>query len=213
VASGALGWKFFPASALSGGRWTAPGYNDSAWPSARAPFRDDLDLRAALLEHRKKGGEDPGVCFRLEFRLPAAAVRSAGVFELELTTTDPAARVWVNGKELRTEERMKRGKRLFPVAGAKKTFRSGRNVIAVQAVPTPPASGSPDVLMDLRLDEVRRPDVPTGMTDEVSEKMVTERAVVCDLCSSQFGQRPACVTACPHDAAMRVDARFEFPRR
>jgi hypothetical protein len=29
--------------------------------------------------------------------------------------------------------------------------------------------------------------------------------------SRQFGQVPACVTACPHDAAMRVNARFEFP--
>jgi len=40
-----------------------------------------------------------------------------------------------------------------------------------------------------------------------------ELAVVCDLCSDQFGKRPACVTACPHDAAMRVDARFEFPEQ
>ena len=48
--------------------------------------------------------------------------------------------------------------------------------------------------------------------EEVTEKLVTERAVVCDLCSSSFGQVPACVTACPHEAALRVNARFEFPR-
>jgi hypothetical protein len=46
---------------------------------------------------------------------------------------------------------------------------------------------------------------------EISEKLVTDLAVVCDQRSSQFGQRPAGVTACPHDAAMRVDARFNFP--
>jgi Fe-S-cluster-containing hydrogenase component 2 len=35
--------------------------------------------------------------------------------------------------------------------------------------------------------------------------------VVCDLCSDQYGQVPACVNACPHDAALRVDARrFDF---
>jgi Fe-S-cluster-containing hydrogenase component 2 len=69
--------------------------------------------------------------------------------------------------------------------------------------------------MQARLDEVRRPDVPADVdehiAEEITEKLVTERAVVCDLCSAQFGQVPACVTACPHDAAMRVNARFEFP--
>ena len=49
--------------------------------------------------------------------------------------------------------------------------------------------------------------------DPYVSKQVAERAVVCDLCSAQYGQRPACVTACPHDAAMRVNARFEFPVR
>ncbi|MBL0921062.1 MAG: cyclic nucleotide-binding domain-containing protein [Phycisphaerales bacterium] len=41
-------------------------------------------------------------------------------------------------------------------------------------------------------------------TGEVVE--VTERAVVCDQCSS-LPTGPACVYACPHDAAVRVDAR------
>ena len=35
--------------------------------------------------------------------------------------------------------------------------------------------------------------------------------VVCDLCSTLPGRVPACVNACPHDAAMRVNARAEFP--
>ena len=40
-------------------------------------------------------------------------------------------------------------------------------------------------------------------------KTVNERAVVCDLCSSLPSQEPSCVYACPHDAAMRVNA-LEF---
>jgi Fe-S-cluster-containing hydrogenase component 2 len=81
-------------------------------------------------------------------------------------------------------------------------------VVAVKATPTPKDL---EVLLELRLDEVHTPHIPLGLSGDISEKQVTERAVVCDLCSAQYGQRPACVTACPHDAAMRVNARFEFP--
>lgn len=41
-------------------------------------------------------------------------------------------------------------------------------------------------------------------------KEFTQRAVVCDLCSSHGSQDPSCVYACPHDAALRVDAREFF---
>jgi CRP-like cAMP-binding protein len=36
--------------------------------------------------------------------------------------------------------------------------------------------------------------------------------VVCDMCSSSRSQDPACVYACPHDAALRVDALADFPK-
>ena len=41
-------------------------------------------------------------------------------------------------------------------------------------------------------------------------KSITEQAVVCDLCSSLPSQSPSCVYACPHDAAMRVNAQDFF---
>lgn len=41
-------------------------------------------------------------------------------------------------------------------------------------------------------------------------KKVTDRAVVCDMCESVPGGSPSCVYSCPHDAAMRVDAREFF---
>ncbi len=40
-------------------------------------------------------------------------------------------------------------------------------------------------------------------------KSVSERATVCDLCTSLKSKQPSCVYACPHDAAMRVNA-LEF---
>ena len=41
-------------------------------------------------------------------------------------------------------------------------------------------------------------------------KEFTQKAVVCDLCSSLGNHGPSCVYACPHDAAMRVDSRAYF---
>ena len=72
---------------------------------------------------------------------------------------------------------------------------------------------SSEVFLKVRLDEVRKPTVASDVAEEVTQKLVTNRAVVCDLCSTQLGQVPACVNACPHDAAMRIDARSEFPLR
>jgi Fe-S-cluster-containing hydrogenase component 2/CRP-like cAMP-binding protein len=51
------------------------------------------------------------------------------------------------------------------------------------------------------------PDAPEGST----VKEVTDRAAVCDLCSTTPTQDPACVYACPHEAAIRIDARRTFP--
>lgn len=48
-----------------------------------------------------------------------------------------------------------------------------------------------------------------GPEGEAHEKDLS-RAVVCDLCSSLPGQSPACVTHCPHDAAIRIEARTEI---
>jgi hypothetical protein len=39
------------------------------------------------------------------------------------------------------------------------------------------------------------------VAEEITEKLVTQRAA----------QVPACVHACPHDAAIRVDERSQFP--
>lgn len=50
-----------------------------------------------------------------------------------------------------------------------------------------------------------------GSDSEAREKEVDQRAVVCDLCAGLNGIGPACVYHCPHDAAIRIDARLEFP--
>lgn len=49
----------------------------------------------------------------------------------------------------------------------------------------------------------------TGSGEEETVE-VTQLAVVCDQCSSLADGTPSCVYACPHDAAIRVDARQFF---
>ncbi len=41
-------------------------------------------------------------------------------------------------------------------------------------------------------------------------RSIVEQAVVCDLCSALPSQQPSCVYACPHDAALRVNAQDFF---
>jgi ferredoxin len=73
-----------------------------------------------------------------------------------------------------------------------------------------------DVVMSLRLDPVQAAGVITYATTEgVALPVVevpTERAVVCDMCSDFHDNGPACVSQCPHEAAMRVNASEFFAR-
>lgn len=56
----------------------------------------------------------------------------------------------------------------------------------------------------------KEPAVLFQLEAGVELKEFTQQAVVCDLCSSLGSQVPACVYACPHDAALRVDSREFF---
>jgi Fe-S-cluster-containing hydrogenase component 2/CRP-like cAMP-binding protein len=206
IAEGAHGYRYYPAALLSDTRWTQSGYSDRRWLAGRAPFRNDRDFRATLPE--TNAGGDGGICFRYEFQVPANVLQQAAELILVATSPEGGATVWVNGKELQTEAKARGGKREYKIVKGDGVLHAGRNVVAVKTLA---ASKELELVLDLRLDEVRLPDILKTVEAEVSEKLVKERAVVCDLCSDQFGQRPACVNACPHDAAHRVNARIEFP--
>jgi Fe-S-cluster-containing hydrogenase component 2 len=114
--------------------------------------------------------------------------------------------VWVNGQQIefpQSDRQKQNGIYEGPVPPI--SILSGKNVVAV-AVHPPVSFGS--MVLSLRLD----------MPDQVSESpwanhlgVAAERAVVCDMCSSLPGGKPACVVECPHDAAMRIDAQHDFP--
>lgn len=229
IAENARGWRYLPSEAVSGDRWKSSGYQDAAWLVGDAPFRLDRAIHDDLAARRPPGrppssagpAPEQAVCFRHEFHLSRDQIRGTE-YKLEVVSQSATVTVWVNGQEVQPDDKPKRGRREYtlptkpPADSAKKPppLYAGENVLAVQvSANAPPA----DVLMQARLDEVRRPDVSKGIdeeiADEITEKLVTQRAVVCDLCSTLSGQKPACVQACPHDAALRVNARFEFPTR
>ncbi|MBI3461483.1 MAG: cyclic nucleotide-binding protein, partial [Planctomycetes bacterium] len=159
---------------------------------------------------------DLSVCFRYDFRITGELLDPAYLFKLEVTSADPSINVWVNGREAITgthedatdPKKKKKDQWTRELDVALSLLRSGHNVIAARAAPP---AGSRATLLALRLDRVAKAVASFGVLEEV--KTVTHRAVVCDLCSSLPSQVPACVNACPHDAAMRVDARTEFPSR
>ena len=51
----------------------------------------------------------------------------------------------------------------------------------------------------------------TEANARVEIETIVNRAVVCDLCSHLPSKQPACVTSCPHDAAIRINPLFDFP--
>ena len=195
VAAAVHGWSYAPAP--SDEMWTRLDFDDKSWPAASTPFIDDELFEDGLARLAGYAGRS-AVAFRHAFPIQRSDYHKDGRYQLELVVPSDQARVWLNGVELRTEEKMRQGKRKYTIGPAEQYVKPGDNVLAV-LVPRPPqATGT--TLFTLRLDAERDAD-----SAAVEIRLVTSRAVVCDLCSS-LPTGPACVTACPHDAAMRVNA-------
>jgi Fe-S-cluster-containing hydrogenase component 2/CRP-like cAMP-binding protein len=210
-------WRFLPGEAVTADDWHERVFRDRGWLAGEAPFRYDRDLYEELATRRTAGrGVAPGaVLFRCTFRL---APSSDGVrYRLELTSHAPAAGVWVDGEPAEAVDEARQGRSMFILGkdGPGPRLHTGTNAIAA-CVELPKGAPGGQVLLGLRLDEVRRPHVPAdverGLAEEVTEKLVTHNAAVCDLCSDLPGRSPACVRVCPHEAALRLDARSEFPQ-
>ncbi len=92
--------------------------------------------------------------------------------------------------------------------GPQALLKAGRNVLTARVQP---AGNEGDVLFDLGIYAVATPVVAASLGEDVNQEVVMNTAVVCDMCSEQAGQRPACVNACPHEAAIRVNATTFFP--
>jgi len=216
------GWRY--AAAPADDAWQKPHYADRSWTNGSTPFRHDRMFRDGLAAPAQ--GQE--FCFRYDFAIASHVLRSTPAFQLQVHSLAPALAVWINGEQVTLQKATPDGKlkkdkgnewnleaaltgktSKAPPAGAQAVLRAGHNLVAIRL--TVPAKTS-DMMLELGLYEIRAAEAPLGVAGEFTQEMVTRTAVVCDLCNSLPSQQPACVQVCPHDAAMRVDGRMEFPR-
>jgi hypothetical protein len=139
--------------------------------------------------------------FRAHFHADPARCDPTNNYRLLVTSQGSSLEARINGELLELTQdapQKKRSQHVADVSG--RQLRAGDNVLAI-AVLAPSEFNA--VVLDARLDTLQEE------SEEVEVKLVTERAVVCDQCSSLPGERHACVYACPHEAALRVDS-WEF---
>ena len=225
-----VGWLFAPAGHVGGAKWQDRRYRTPGWSVGVAPFTWTLDLFEALASSRNAkawqanvGSIAEPICFRYEFQLSGDQLRR-GPFAIAVLTKGLRVRTWLNGNEITAAAPANPKKAKDDELQAtleSSQLRRGSNVLAVALTPPVvddgggfvPKYGQP--ILTARLDALPRAGelalATAGSDVDLEVELVKQQAVVCDLCSSLASKRPACVDQCPHEAAIRIDARSEFP--
>jgi hypothetical protein len=188
-----------------GSNWTQVDFRDHQWRVGTTPFPWGIDLHLACMNgSQSKPSGVKRLYFRYRFRQrPNATRQGLSRHRLLITSQGASVEAYLDGQLLELKQDAPQKKRSqFAAEIPDKSLQSGEKVLAI-AVSLPLKFG--DTVLDARIDTL------APESEEVEEKLVTERAVVCDQCSSLSGDRHACVYACPHEAAMRVNAWLNFP--
>jgi Fe-S-cluster-containing dehydrogenase component len=193
-----------------------------AWIPQKTPVLNTRELR------RHYAGP-ASIRFRHALTLTAETLRGSKSFQVHLQTVTVDPRLHLNGRKVKltpvkgqgpggmkwTHEAMLVADgtpvpaNLTPGEAAPQALlKAGRNVLTAHVKP---AGNDGDVLFDLSIYAVATPVLAASLGEDVNQEVVMNTAVVCDMCSEQAGQRPACVNACPHEAAIRVNATTFFP--
>jgi Fe-S-cluster-containing hydrogenase component 2 len=207
ITEASSGWRFIPLEKVKNDGWQRSGYRSKSWLAVSAPILLDRTMREQLAE----SGFDPepfGFAFRHEFQAGADVFEGNGACRLEVQTA-AHPRVWVNGRECLPVDKPRGGRNTYTIHTANGALHKGTNLLAIEVVHTDESRASSEPLLQARLDAVG-PAVPDEMHMVAAHRPATRRAAVCDLCAEQPGG-PACIRACPHDAARRIDFRAGFP--
>ncbi len=200
----AFGWRHQPAGSAS----------DRILTGA-APFRHNRDFQAWY-------DKDQPIEFAYSFDLSSAETRQSKSFLLQIESAAAELATTINNqpielRKLDAKEAKQKGwnyeamlahanekapDMLPGEAPPQPKLRSGRNEIAITLCLAKLEFG--EVLLDVGMTGYVPPVVDKSVAgDEYKQDWVMNLAVVCDMCSGQFGHKPACVNACPHDAAER----------
>ncbi len=179
------------------------------------PFRFNRDFQAWY-------PNDPAIEFTHSFDLTSVETARSKTFLLQIVSSASELTATINGgaielRKLDAKEAKQKGwdfeamlahvnektPAMLPGEAAPQAkLRSGGNEIAIHLKSGKSSLG--DVLLDVGLTGYVPPVVDKSVAgDEYKQDWVMSLAVVCDMCSGQFGKQPACVTACPHEAAER----------
>ncbi|MFL6546383.1 MAG: 4Fe-4S binding protein, partial [Candidatus Udaeobacter sp.] len=208
VPSGAPGWLWMDnASTSVDDNWNQSLFSGRQWRIGMTPFTWGIDLHLACSNGaQRKPSRVDRLYFLYRFRPRQSAGRSgASRHRLLITSQGASLEAFFNGQPLELKQdaaQKKRSQFVAEISGD--ALRSGDKVLAIAVAP-PKEFGV--TVLDAQIDTL------APESDDVEEKLVTERAVVCDQCSSLSGERHACVYACPHDAAIRIDSWVKFPAR
>jgi Fe-S-cluster-containing hydrogenase component 2/CRP-like cAMP-binding protein len=219
-------WEYSVQSCASTD-WQTGG-RQGQWMKSISPFSWTIDFQKDLVaispEHWSHG--DPklseSVLFRSQFSVAIEETTTAEFGRLTIVCKSLTPTAWLNGVPLELSQDARQAKRgVFEGMIDSIDLVSRKiNWIAV-AVDSPEGVESRiisdgDMLMSLRLDPIQSAGVITYATaDGVALPVVevpTERAVVCDMCNDLHDNGPACVSQCPHEAAIRVNASQFFAR-
>jgi Fe-S-cluster-containing hydrogenase component 2 len=219
-------WEYCVESCASSD-WQTGG-KQGRWTKSISPFSWSIDFQQDLvaINPERWSHGDPKlvepVLFRSKFSIPVEETSTATVGRLTIICQSLAPTAWLNGVQLELSQDARQAKRgvFEALIDAVDLVSRKTNWIAVSVdIPAGVASrviSDGDVIMSLRVDPVQAAGVITYATTEgVALPVVevpTERAVVCDMCSDLDGNGPACVSQCPHEAAIRVNASQFFAR-
>ncbi len=219
-------WEYSVQSCASS-NWQTGG-KQGQWLKSISPFSWSIDFQQDLVAinperwlHGDPRLREP-VLFRSQFSVPLDETTNAEIGRLTIVCESLLPTVWLNGVQLELSQDARQAKRgVFEGMIDSKDLVSRKvNWIAVsveilEGVESRVMSDG-SMLMSLRLDPVQSAGVITyATTDGVVLPIVevpTERAVVCDMCSEMHDNGPVCVSQCPHEAAMRVNASQFFAR-
>jgi Fe-S-cluster-containing hydrogenase component 2 len=222
-----IAWRFMPEAQVVNRGWYLSDETDRDWPAGESPFRFDRDFRFALEKQEYQAGPasvglEP-VCFRYRFPESRYALDLKSRYRLEVSTPDPQLALWLNDQlifkegrgvadgpgasriqvEVREPNQPRSNHRKYQLAIPGSRLRKVGNLIALKVRPSGDGNQS---FLEVKW-EVADEDKPEPEYEP--KKVYQLAAVVCDLCSSLPGG-PACVSQCPHDAAIRIDVPNEI---